>query len=128
MPQIQYVLMSNKTPMISPYSFAGIPQEKIKPLTPGHILDVAAKVSRISVERLTTRGRYKRVVGTRQACIYIMYHYLRRMRVMDISELFGVNHSTITTSCQAVQNRIDTNDDEIHIYYDILKELKLKAK
>jgi chromosomal replication initiator protein len=95
------------------YPFSGIiPNMRIDrqgpALTPLTITQAAAKVFDINLKNIYARSRRRDCTEPRQISMYLMRTILG-MRVMEIGDLFKMNHTTVTHATQHVGDLMETD-------------------
>lgn len=87
-------------------------------ITPTQIIDAVSKVTGVGVEDIKRKGRRKRFVDARQISQYIMRQHCPKMKLTDIAEIYGTDHSTIVHGLKRVPERISNYEDYKRIYED----------
>ena len=118
-----YKLCKRGQAMIHPYIYAGLinPMLKTKEDCAREIVRIVANYFRVEEESVFEKNRKHKVVLTRQISAYIIKHQFK-MSLVDIGKLFGgQDHTTIINSIRAINNYIDTKNEEVLHHLERIK-------
>ena len=100
--------------MIHPYIYAGLinPRLKTKEDCAKEIVRIVANYFGVEEESVYEKNRKYKVVLTKQISAYIIKGQFK-MSLVDIGKLFGQDHTTIISSIRAINNYIETKNEEV---------------
>lgn len=114
--------------MISPYAYAGIPQNKKVMITEDMIIQSVCNYFRISRDRILLRSRRRELVTARQMACLLMMQLIPKITLNRIGYNFSQDHTTVIHSVNTIRNIIDTEDDIKEAYQNIKRILTDKNK
>jgi chromosomal replication initiator protein len=95
------------------------PQE----ITVDRIITEVANAFQISAEDIKSTNRSKNISLARKVSIYILKE-VKGMTYIQIGDVLGKNHSTMTIHYQKITETMDKNSDLRQVVEDLIKNLK----
>jgi len=83
--------------------------KKLSITNPVEIMNLISKVSGITLEELTGKDRYARLITPRHVAMYLIRNICNET-LLDIGKLFNRDHTTVIASLTHVQDMIDTDN------------------
>lgn len=113
---------------MTPYSRPGIKQpfefSIAKPVDKiMRIAEMTCRVCNIELDKLLSRSRKREYVQARQIVCFLCNKYMK-IKLMDLGEFFGKDHSTIIHSRDNITNLLDIKDTEV---VDIISEVRKRC-